>query len=44
MADVTVVEGRAKLYTIRILISGKSADDENALQLVQESFLGSVRW
>ena len=44
MADVTLVEGREKLYTIRILISGKSAQDEEALQLVQEAFLGTVRW
>jgi hypothetical protein len=44
MADVTLVEGREKLYTVRILMSGKSAQDEKALQLVQEHFLGTVRW
>jgi hypothetical protein len=44
MAEITLVEGKEKLYTVRILISGRGMEDEKALHLVQENFLGAVRW
>ncbi len=44
VVEVTLVESGERLYTVRVLVSGKRGGAEEALRTVQEEFLGTVRW
>ncbi len=44
VVEVTLVESGDRLYTVRVLVSGKRGGAEEVLRTVQEEFLGTVRW